>query len=248
MTDTASLPLPRPLPADRHIVADDSVRRVARLGHAGRRRNGRRVPAGFVMGIAVLVATLIAVAGWAGHLFSGTGVTFGSAGSSPTGPLHAPVLDPTATGKAGGVVPGGTSAFDVDVPAVAGLDPLLLDALQRATAGALADGVPVVVNSGWRSPAYQEKLLGDAIAEYGTPDEAARWVATPATSAHVHGDAVDVGSWDATDWLSPHGADYDLCQIYMNETWHYELRAGASTGGCQPMFRDPTEDPRLQQR
>nr|BFF16408.1 hypothetical protein GCM10025699_77110 [Microbacterium flavescens] len=137
------------------------------------------------------------------------------------------------------MLPDGTSAYDVDMPGVAGLDPRLLDALQRAATDASADDVDIVVNSGWRSGAYQEQLLDEAVTRYGTPEEAARWVATPATSAHVHGDAVDVGSWDATAWLSEHGADYDLCQIYMNETWHYELRDGAAIDGCPPMFRDP---------
>jgi D-alanyl-D-alanine carboxypeptidase len=150
-----------------------------------------------------------------------------------------------ATGEAGGVVPPGTSPFDEDVPAVSGLDPRLLDALQRATTDAGDDDVVVVVNGGWRSAAYQERLLDDAVAEYGSRTEAARWVATPETSAHVHGDAVDVGSWDATSWLSGNGAAHGLCQIYENESWHYELRPEAADQGCPPMFRDPTEDPRM---
>ena len=57
--------------------------------------------------------------------------------------------------------------------------------------------------------------------------KAARWVATPSTSAHVSGDAVDIGPSDATAWLSEHGAAYGLCQIYRNEPWHYELRPDA---------------------
>lgn len=49
----------------------------------------------------------------------------------------------------------------------------------------------IVVNSGWRSPAYQEELLDRAVSTYGSRDEAARWVATPKTSAHVSGAAAD---------------------------------------------------------
>ncbi len=56
------------------------------------------------------------------------------------------------------------------------------------------DGVEFVVDSGWRSRAYQEQLLREAISKYGSEAEAARWVATPNTSAHVSGDAVDLGS------------------------------------------------------
>ena len=78
-------------------------------------------------------------------------------------------------------------------------------------------------------------------------EEAARWVATPETSAHVSGDAVDIGPLDATAWLSEHGAGYGLCQIYGNEPWHYELRPDAVDDGCPAMYADPTQDPRMQQ-
>ena len=77
--------------------------------------------------------------------------------------------------------------------------------------------------------------------------EAARWVATPSTSAHVSGDAVDIGPSGAAAWLSEHGAAYGLCQIYGNEPWHYELRPEAIDHGCPPMYADPTHDPRMQQ-
>jgi zinc D-Ala-D-Ala carboxypeptidase len=85
------------------------------------------------------------------------------------------------------------------------------------------------------------------VSKYGSEEEAARWVATPTTSAHVSGDAVDIRPFDATAWLSAHGAEYGLCQIYGNEPWHYELRPGASDHGCPPTYPDPTHDPRMQQ-
>jgi hypothetical protein len=56
---------------------------------------------------------------------------------------------------------------------------------------------------------------------------AARWVATPTASAHVSGDAADIGPPAAAAWLSLHGAAYALCQIYANEPWHYDLRPEA---------------------
>jgi hypothetical protein len=70
-------------------------------------------------------------------------------------------------------------------------------------------------------------------------------VATAETSAHVLGDAVDIGRPDATAWLAEHGADHGLCQIYRNEPWHYELRPEAIDNGCPPMYADPTHDPRM---
>jgi LAS superfamily LD-carboxypeptidase LdcB len=136
------------------------------------------------------------------------------------------------------------TVFD-DLPAVSNLDPGLLAALREAAGEASRDGVALVVNSGWRTRAKQEDLLREAVAEYGSLKEAARWVATPETSAHVSGDAVDLGPSDADAWLSEHGAAYGLCQIYRNEPWHYELRPDAADDGCPAMYADPTEDPRM---
>jgi LAS superfamily LD-carboxypeptidase LdcB len=138
------------------------------------------------------------------------------------------------------------TVFDDDVPAVANLNRALLAALRQAATDAAHDGVEFVVNSGWRSPQNQEQLLREAVATYGSEKEAARWVATPNTSAHVSGDAIDIGPTDATAWLSKHGARYGLCQIYGNEPWHYELRPKAIDHGCPPMYADPTHDPRMQ--
>jgi zinc D-Ala-D-Ala carboxypeptidase len=126
------------------------------------------------------------------------------------------------------------------------LDPALAGALRQAAADAAYDGVELYVKSGWRSPEHQQQLLDEAISKYGSEAEAARWVATPDTSPHVSGDAVDVGPSTATAWLSEHGAEYGLCQIYGNEPWHYELRPEAVDHGCPPMYPDPTHDPRMQ--
>jgi D-alanyl-D-alanine carboxypeptidase len=152
-----------------------------------------------------------------------------------------------ALGEADGALPDGATVFDDDFPAVANLDPALLGSLRQAATDAARDGVEFLVNSGWRSPAYQEQLLQEAASEYGSEEEAARWVATPETSPHVSGDAVDIGPSDATRWLSEHGAEYGLCQIWGNEPWHYELRPEAIDQACPSMYADPTQDPRMQQ-
>jgi D-alanyl-D-alanine carboxypeptidase len=137
--------------------------------------------------------------------------------------------------------------FDDGYPGVANLDPDLLRALREAATDAADEGIEFSVNSGWRSPEYQNQLLRGAVSKYGSAEEAARWVATADTSAHVSGDAVDIGSFDARAWLSEHGARYGLCQIYCNEPWHYELRLQAIDRGCPPMYADPTHDPRMRQ-
>jgi zinc D-Ala-D-Ala carboxypeptidase len=155
--------------------------------------------------------------------------------------------DRRALGEADGAVPDGTTVFDDEIPGVAKLDPDLLGALRQAATDAAGDGVEFFVDSGWRSRAYQERLLQEAVSKYGSEAEAARWVATPETSPHVSGDAVDIGPSDATAWLSEHGSEYGLCQIYGNEPWHYELRPEAVDHGCPAMYADPTHDPRMQQ-
>ncbi|HVW42154.1 MAG TPA: M15 family metallopeptidase [Amycolatopsis sp.] len=149
--------------------------------------------------------------------------------------------------EAHGAVPDGVTVFDDEIPAVANLDPDLLAALRKAATDAANDGVEFLVNGGWRSPQYQERLRREAVTKYGSEREAARWVTTPDTSAHVSGHAVDIGPADARAWLSAHGAGYGLCQIYRNEPWHYELRPDAIEHGCPPMYADPTRDPRMRQ-
>ena len=168
-----------------------------------------------------------------------------SSSSSPTGASPIDVLrgeHRRALGEADGAVPDGATVFDDGIPGVANLDPALLGALRHAAADA---GVAFFVDSGWRSPEYQEHLLREAVSRYGSQEEAARWVAAPATSAHVSGDAVDIGPSDAAAWLSEHGARYGVCQIYGNEPWHFELRPAAGDHGCPRMYPDPTHDPRM---
>jgi zinc D-Ala-D-Ala carboxypeptidase len=150
-----------------------------------------------------------------------------------------------ALGEGDGAVPDGTTVFDDEILGVANLDPALLGALHRAATDAANDGIAFDVTSGWRSPEYQERLFREAVSKYDSEAEAARWVATADTSPHVSGDAIDIGHADATAWLSEHGAEYGLCQIYSNEPWHYELRPDAVDRGCPPMYADPTHDPRM---
>jgi zinc D-Ala-D-Ala carboxypeptidase len=142
--------------------------------------------------------------------------------------------DGTVT-EADGALPDNATVFDVGYPGVGNLDLDLLQALRAAAADAADDGVELYVISGWRSPEYQDQLLREAVSTYGSAEEAARWVATADTSPHVSGDAVDIGSLDATTWLSEHGADFGLCQIYRNEPWHYELRPEAVDRRCPRM-------------
>jgi hypothetical protein len=203
------------------------------------RTAARRTRSTILAALVVVSAALIGVLGY--QLLASSSST----AASPTDVLRSEHRG--ALGEADGVVPDGVTVFDDEFPAVANLDSALLGALRQAATDAAGDGVEFYVDSGWRSPEYQEQLLREAVSKYGSEEEAAHWVATADTSAHVSGDAVDIGHSDATAWLSEHGAEYGLCQIYSNEPWHYELRPEAIDHGCPPMYADPTQDPRMHQ-
>jgi zinc D-Ala-D-Ala carboxypeptidase len=227
------------------------------------RTTTRRIPRILVHGLLAVIAAIAAARGY--ELAATSSSTAASPVDAPRsehrglrsehrgalgeadGALVLPSEHRAAPGEADGVVPDGATVFDDEIPGVANLDPDLLGALRQAATDAAGEGVEFFVESGWRSPEYQDQLLREAISEYGSEEEAARWVATPDTSPHVSGGAVDIGPSDATAWLSEHGAEYGLCQIYGNEPWHYELRPEAIDHGCPAMYADPTQDPRMQQ-
>ncbi|WP_265521176.1 M15 family metallopeptidase [Oerskovia flava] len=123
--------------------------------------------------------------------------------------------------------------FDDDHPAIAGLDPQVRDALQEAARDAGAQGIELFwVTSGRRTAAYQEELFDRAVERYGSDEEARRFVASPESSSHVTGEAVDIGPTDAADWMVRKGAAYGLCQTFANEMWHFEL--ATEPGGTCP--------------
>jgi hypothetical protein len=215
------------------------------MTHSKRARTTtRRTPRIHLAGLLVVIT---AIGAFLGHQLPA------SSSSTAAPPIDVPRGEPGlrsehrgALGEGGGALPEGTTVFAGEIPGVANLDPALLGALRQAATAAANDGVELFVDSGWRSPEYQEQLLDEAVSEYGSEEEAARWVATPDRSAHVSGDAVDIGPSEAAAWLSERGAEYGLCQIYANEPWHYELRPEAVDHGCPPVYADPTRDPRMQ--
>ena len=244
----------KPIPAGNGVLAWLGGMLLPETRPAARRRT-RPVA---LLAMVVLVVTLLAVLD---HPFASSAApTTHSTPAAQTRPSVTPSAEtvgapprarPTgddggrAVGSADGVLPAGVSVFDSHHPGVVRLDPSLLGALRRAARDATDDGVELDVTTGWRSRAYQSQLFREAVTQYGSTAEAARWVAAPGTSAHESGRAVDVGPSDAVAWLAGHGAPYGLCQVYDNEPWHYELRVTAVAEGCPRPYADPTEDPRL---
>ena len=163
--------------------------------------------------------------------------------ASAVAPAIATAAPTAAIGVEDGVVPAGVSVFDDSYPAVSRLDGTLLTALRSAA----------VVAHRRRDVRGEQRLAFARISAIParpgrhhlrvTP-ETRRWVATPATSPHVSGKAIDLGGTGAADWLDRFGATYGLCQIYQNEPWHFEFRAQATMRGCPPAT-GPDPDPRM---
>ncbi|MGO1560404.1 hypothetical protein CZ771_08570 [Actinomycetales bacterium JB111] len=201
----------------------------------------RRLPTGLALllvGLLVAVATIATVAFLRPGLVGLVPGLSGAGGTTSDGQPFAVSADDLT--EADGLIPGGTTLDDTNLPGIARLDASLADALREASSDY---GMEFVITTGWRSERYQAWLLQDAIDTYGSAEEASRWVATPSGSAHVSGDAVDL-QFDAADWLSRHGAAYGLCRTYANESWHYELRDGAAQNGCPEPLADASSDPR----
>ncbi|MFI6865421.1 M15 family metallopeptidase [Nocardia sp. NPDC050406] len=135
-----------------------------------------------------------------------------------------------------GTVPSG-QAVAADT---SGLDPLLALAYDMAAAEAHAQGVPLSITSGYRTPGEQQAMWEDGIATYGSPDAARRWVLPPEESTHVSGQAIDVGPQAGAAWLEANGNRWGLCRIYDNEWWHFEI-ATLPGAPCPPRLPDASQ-------
>ncbi|CAA9473182.1 MAG: hypothetical protein AVDCRST_MAG38-1458 [uncultured Solirubrobacteraceae bacterium] len=86
-------------------------------------------------------------------------------------------------------------------------------AFDRLSAAARGDGVPLVINSGFRSDAEQAVLFARR------PDP--RWVAPPGRSLHRNATELDLGPESAYAWLSRNARRFGFVQRYSWEPWHY---------------------------
>jgi Transglycosylase SLT domain/D-alanyl-D-alanine carboxypeptidase/Putative Flp pilus-assembly TadE/G-like len=86
-------------------------------------------------------------------------------------------------------------------------------AFDRMDKAARADGVALVITSGYRSDAEQAVLF----ARHPDP----RWVAPPGRSLHRLGTELDLGPPGAYGWLAAHAGRFHFVQRYSWEKWHY---------------------------
>ena len=94
-------------------------------------------------------------------------------------------------------------------------------AFDRMAEAAAADGVNLIVVSGFRSNAEQAKLFA------AHPDP--KWVAPPGQSLHRLGTELDLGPSGAYGWLARNAGRFHFVQRYSWEPWHYGFTLNAGT-------------------
>src|SRR5919202_6632106 len=91
--------------------------------------------------------------------------------------------------------------------------PDVAQAFDRMARAAAADGIGLIVNSGFRSDAEQAALFA------AHPDP--RWVAPPGQSLHRLATELDLGPAAAYGWLAANARRFGFVQRYSWEPWHY---------------------------
>jgi hypothetical protein len=94
-----------------------------------------------------------------------------------------------------------------------GMRPDVATGYDRMAAAALADGIGLVVVSGFRSDAEQAALFA------AHPDPT--WVAPPGHSLHRCATELDLGPSAAYGWLAANASRFGFEQRYSWEAWHY---------------------------
>jgi len=94
------------------------------------------------------------------------------------------------------------------------------DRMERAAA---ADGVDLVIASGFRSNAEQAALFA------ANPDP--KWVAPPGRSLHRLGTELDLGPPGAYGWLAANAERFHFTQRYSWEPWHFGYTLNARSAG-----------------
>lgn len=207
--------LPSGLPNPAHLGKPAYLARARAAASAAARANGvaaGRLELSFpdagsfapVRAKAVIVARLVTGAG-------GTEVE-----ASAVAEAAAPV------GSAGGGGPAMASGGGYSGPLVyrdgEGMRPDVAAAFDRMAAAAGADGISLLVVSGFRSDAEQAALFA------AHPDPT--WVAPPGHSLHRCATELDLGPDVAYGWLAANASRFGFVQRYSWEAWHYGFDAG----------------------
>lgn len=132
---------------------------------------------------------------------------------------------------------------------VDGLDPAFASAIEQMIA---ASGGKLYIESGYRDAAQQQALWNAAVAKYGSPEAAAKWVAPPGHSNHERGMAVDLGGdIELAHTLAPR---FGLIFPMGWEPWHVEPVHARESSSQQayttppPGQSNPVTDPSIAQQ
>ena len=128
--------------------------------------------------------------------------------AAPTGAANGATTTATGGGYSGPLVVRDGEGMRPDVGA----------AFDRMAAAARADGVALIVVSGFRSDAEQAELFA------AHPDPT--WVAPPGHSLHRCATELDLGPDAAYGWLAANAGHFGFVQRYSWEAWHYGYEAG----------------------
>lgn len=105
-----------------------------------------------------------------------------------------------------------------------GMRPDVAAAYDQMAAAAAADGLTLIVVSGFRSDAEQAELFR------ANPDP--KWVAPPGTSLHRCATELDLGPETAYGWLEANAPRFGFLQRYPWERWHFGYAEGPPP--CSP--------------
>jgi hypothetical protein len=129
-----------------------------------------------------------------------------------------------ATGGATGMATGGGYSGPLVFRDGEGMRPDVAAAYDRMATAARADGLALIVVSGFRSDAEQAELFA------AHPDPT--WVAPPGHSLHRCATELDLGPSSAYGWLAANASRFGFVQRYSWEAWHYGFDAGPAP--CSP--------------
>ena len=129
-----------------------------------------------------------------------------------------------AAGGATGMASGGGYSGPLSYRDGEGMRPDVAFAYDQMAAAARADGIALVVVSGFRSDAEQAELFA------AHPDPT--WVAPPGHSLHRCATELDLGPSSAYAWLAANAGRFGFVQRYSWEAWHYGFDAGPAP--CSP--------------
>jgi hypothetical protein len=132
------------------------------------------------------------------------------AAEAAVAPPSAPL---TGAGEGTTMATGGGYSGPLEMRQGKPMRPDVAEAFDGLAAAASADGVALVINSGFRSDAEQARLFE------ANPDP--RMVAPPGTSLHRCGTELDLGPASAYGWLAANAGRFGFVQRYSWEAWHY---------------------------